>query len=155
MKRFLPIILCICIIATGLVACSSNKKEDETTAPTTQSNVITTDDAKITEADAINYIQSYSAKELGLKEEEMKDLKFMVANSGEKVEDEYFVKVIATVATEHVDDETGKTTYTFDNKGEYYIRYDAKKVLSRDVKSGEYKELEVKKYNAETTKVAE
>lgn len=147
MKKIIPIILCVCMVATGLVACSSNKKEDETTAPTTQSNVITTDDAKITEADAINYIQSYSAKELGLKEEEMKDLKFMVANSGEKVEDEYFVKVIATVATEHKDEETGKSTFTFDNKGEYYIRYDAKKVLSRDVKTGEYKELAVKKYD--------
>lgn len=148
MKKIIPIILCVCIVAAGLVACSGTKKEETTTPETTSSNVITTDDAKITEADAINYIQSYGAKDLGLKEEEMKDLKFMVANSGEKVEDDYYIKVIATVATEHKDEETGKSTFTFDNKGEYYIRYDAKKVLSRDVKTGEYKELEVKKYDA-------
>lgn len=149
MKKILPILLCVCVIASVFVACSSGKKDDATTAQSTSSNIITTDKAKITEADAVNYIQSYDKKELGLTADEMKNCKFMVANSGEKIEKDYYIKVIATVATEHKDKETGKSTFTFDNKGEYFIRYDGKQVLTRDVKTGKYSEMKVKKY--ETT----
>lgn len=158
MKKILPVIMCLCIAVTCFAACSSTKtdtKAEKTTAAATteeKAGEITTDKAKITDANAINYIQSYSNEDLGLTKEDLKECKFMVASSGEKVDGAYYVKVIATVPTEHKDKE-GKVTYTFDNKGEYYINYEGTKVLKRDVKTGKYSEIKFKEFT--TTKAAE
>lgn len=143
MKKILAILLAIVIVATAFVACSKNDSKDNETTTTTG---ITTDDAKIKEADAVNLMQSYSAKELGIDEKELKDCSFMVASSGEKLEEQkaYYVKVIAVIKNAHEDPETKEITYTFDYKGEYYIRYDGKQILSKDVKTGEFTEMKVK-----------
>lgn len=147
MKRIIPIILCLTIISLSFVACSSKQEEKPTKTEevVTSANEITTDDAKVAESDAINLIKSYSAKELGLTADEMKECSFMVASSGVKIENSYYVKVIATVKNEQKG-EDGKTTFTFDNKGEYYIRYDAKQILKKNMKSDkdEYDEMKVK-----------
>lgn len=210
MKKFLPIILCLCVVVSGFAACANSKndnKAEQVTVVVTDANgeavtnekgeavtelvekttvveneettekksfsqrikdlfrrdkkddenkeatavsgeiptAITTDNAKITEADAINLIESYSAEELGLTEDKRKECKFMVASAGEKIEKNYYVKVIATIATEHKNEETGKSTFTFDNQGEYYIRFDGKQILSKNMDGDDYKELKIKK----------
>lgn len=151
MKKFLSIILCVVVVASAFVACSkaeNNDAEGDKTEVYT-SEVVTTDDAIIKEADAINLIQSYSAKELGLTEEEYKECSFMVASSGIELDGKYYIKVIATVKTEHKDGEN--VTYTFDNKGEYYISYNGKQILQKDMKSEEEKYSDMKVKEVPTT----
>lgn len=151
MKKFLSIILCVVIVCSAFVACSKNDdKKVDTTTETTQTTQPTTDDAKIKEADAIELIKSYSAKELGLTDKQKKNCSFMVASNGVEIQDEdyigdYYIKVIATVKNKHVD-KAGKETYTFDNKGEYYISYNGKTILKKDMKSEKekYEKLKVK-----------
>ncbi len=142
MKKYISIILCLTIIASAFVACSS-KKEDGTTTTT----AIATDTAKIKEADAINLIESYSLDELGITKTEKKDCSFMVASSGEFIEEQNanYIKVIAAIKEAHENSETKEVTYTFDTKGEYYIRFDGKQILSKNVETGEYTEMKVKK----------
>lgn len=149
MKKILISLVCFTMIISAFAACSNdggNKEEASAKPSTTQE--ITTDGAKITEADAINLIQSYSAKELGITNDEMKACSFLVKKSGVKYKDDYYVDVIATVKKAHEDstNKDGKkiTTYTFDNKGEYYIRYDGKQILASNDDCKTFRELKVK-----------
>lgn len=171
MKKYFAIVLSIIVIVCAFVACSSGKDGGKdgnkaasvknntshisetqlTQTPTADSKTttgITTDKAVIKEADAINLIQSYSAKELKLNKDDYKNCSYMVASSGEYLESkkEYYVKVIATIKTAHENNETHEITYTFDTKGEYYIRYDGKQILVRDMdsKKEKFEELKVK-----------
>ena len=141
MKKFLPIILCLILVCTLFTACANNDTTDETT--TTEPTVITTDNAKITQGDAIRLIQSYSNEELGITEEQRSECSFLVAGEGDEINGNYYIKVIAAVKQEHVADD-GSVTYTFDENGAYFIRYDGEQVMSKDMTSGEYKDLEVK-----------
>lgn len=143
MKKILPLLLCFAVIISAFVGCSS---KDNKNAETTTENIsqLTTDEAKIKEADAINLIQSYTKEELGLTDEEMKSCSFMVASAGVKENDVNCIKVIATIKQKHVDSDTGKETYTFDTKGEYYISYDGKKVFRKDISTGAYTDMKVK-----------
>ena len=151
MKKIIVALLCLSVIIGAFAACANggNTKKADTTASQSESTTktITTDDAKITDVDAINLIKSYSAKELGLTKEEYKECSFLVNNSGVKYKDNYYVSVIATIKEEHEDSTNDKgekvTTYTFDNKGEYYIRYDGKEILGRNG-DGKFKKMEVK-----------
>lgn len=161
MKKFLSIILCIAMLSCVFAACSKGAEEETTTTKATSTSkqyptteVITTDPAKITESDAINLIQSYPAKELGLTDAQVKKCSFMVASSGIQIEKDYYVKVIATVKKEHKAKD-GKVTFTFDNQGEYYIRYDGKQILKKDMKADEEKfdEMKVREVPAPTTVV--
>lgn len=144
MKKFLAIILSLVILAGVLAGCSTKDDNKETTTKGTTE--ITTDEAVIKEADAIDYIKSYSAKELGLSDEDYKTCSFMVGGQGIEIDGEYFIKVVAAIKNKHVDD-NGKETFTFDIKGEYYISYDGKKVLQKDLtaEKDSYNELELKK----------
>jgi hypothetical protein len=146
MKKFFSVIVCALMIATMFVACSTNSEDATTTSSTAKTTVkYTTDDAVIAEADAVNLIKSYSAKELGLSDDEYEECSFMVANSGELIDETYYIKVVAAIKTEHENDD-GEVTYTFDNKGEYYISYDGKQILQKDMSSekDKYSEMEVK-----------
>ena len=143
MKKFLPIILCLVIVCALFTACANNGTEDETTTTTTESNVITTDDAKITQGDAIRLIESYTDEELGITADQRSQCSFLVANDGQEIDGKYYIKVIAAVKQEHVADD-GKVTYTFDEKGAYFIRYDGEQVMSKDMTTGEYKDLAVR-----------
>ena len=147
MKKVLALLICISLVICVFAACSKDdKKPEENSVSTTQE--ITTDDAKIAESDAINLIKSYSAKELGLTDKEYKECSYLVKSSGVKYQKNYYINVIATVKTAHEDttDTDGKkvTTYTFDNKGEYFIRYDGKEILARNGEDGKYRKLKVK-----------
>lgn len=151
MKKILSVILCVAVACFVFTACSKNdeNKPTQTTKPTE----ITTDDAAITESDAIEFIKSYSADELGLSKDDMKNCSFMVAQNGRKIDKDYYIEVIATIKTEHKE---GKdVSYTFDNKGEYYIRYDGKQILSKNLETGKYTEMKVKSATAQKESVSE
>ena len=146
MKKVLIVFLCVSVLFGAFAACSKDdKKDNKESVSTTQE--ITTDDAVITQSDAINLIKSYSADELGLSKSEMKECSFLVKSSGVKYEKNYYINVIATIKTAHEDttDKDGKkvTSYTFDNKGEYLIRYDGKEILAKNGDS-DYRKLKVK-----------
>lgn len=148
MKKILPIILCLVVAMTSFVACSKEAKEEESNTIVNEQGYTeyATDKAVVKNADAIKLIEGYSDEELGITKEDRENCSFMVASSGEKLEDKEFagdyVKVIAAIKTEHKDEETGKSTFTFDTKGEYYISYDGKTIIK---KNGEtYEKLKVK-----------
>lgn len=151
MKKFLAIMMTVCVIACAFAACSSSdKKEKDTTKPeqeTVSATVaITTDTAKITDADAVNLIKKqYTAKELGLSQDDYENGSFMISSSGVEYDGNYYVKVINAIKQEHKDDD-GNITYTFDTKGEYLISYDGKTILQKDMKAEKeaYNKMEVR-----------
>lgn len=122
----------ICSVLT-FTACS---KQDATK----EESIVATEKAKIKDADAINYIESYSSKQLGLTDDEKKACSFMVASDGEEIDGKKYIKIIAAIKNEQKGDD-GKTTYTFDTKGEYFISFNGDEVLK---KSGDaYSKLEL------------
>lgn len=160
MKKILTLLVCVAMVATAFVACSAkegkdNSKTTENTSKAVETTVkYTTDDAVIADSDAINLIRSYSPKELSLTKEEYNECSFLVAGSGELIDDAYYIKVVAAIKTAHEDN--GETTYTFDNKGEYYISYDGKTMLKKDMKAekDKYDKMEVKEVPTTTEPVA-
>lgn len=147
MKKILTVILCISIAVCIFAACSNGAEDASTTALSSKAvkkttQVITTGTAAVIQADAINLITSYSAKELGLTKDDMKKCSFMVASEGTKIKNDYYIKVIATIKIPHKDGD--KTTFSFDNKGIYFIRYDGKKILSKNTETGNYTELKLR-----------
>ena len=149
MKKLFAVLISLCIVLTVFAACGKNNdNDDHGNEPESESNavsVITTDEAKISAADAVDYIRGYSAEELSLSDEDYENCSFMVNNSGVQIENDYYVEVIATIKSAHTN-EDGSESYTFDNKGEYFIRYDGKQVLKKDMASDEtkYDEMELK-----------
>lgn len=149
MKKILAIILAVTVIVCSFVACSSSKKPEEESKSSqkiSSTAAITTDDAKIAEEDAINLIkEQYTAKELGLSEEDYEKGSFMISSSGVEYDGNYYVKVINAQKQEHKDDD-GNVTYTFDTKGEYLISFDGKTILQKDMKAEKetYKKMEVR-----------
>ena len=159
MKKVFAVIICALVIFSAFAACSKPSKDQPTTVTSQtvkQVEKTTTDLAKIKNADAANLIKSYSAKELSLTEEEKKECSFLTNDSGMKIGDDYYICVIAAYMNS-TKGEDGKTYTTFDHRGEYYIRYDGKKILKKNMKNkekDEYSELKVKelKTEAETEK---
>lgn len=149
MKKLIAVLLALCLSACVFAGCrkKDDNKKNENTTTTAAAGELTTlaeiKDAKISQSDAINLIQSYSAKELSLSKEEKKECDFMFSNSAHEIDGEKYIQVIATVKQEHKNDK-GEVSFTFDNKGEYYISFDGKKILKKDMKTGKYKEMEVK-----------
>ncbi|MBQ9530957.1 MAG: hypothetical protein IJR70_02680 [Eubacterium sp.] len=141
MKKVLIFVLCAAMTVCVFGACSK-KDSKETTAAKSTTVKMTTDSAVIKEADAINLIQSYSNEELGLTKKERKKASFMVAGSGVEVEGDNYIEVVATIKNEHKDGD--KVSYTFDHLGMYYIRYDGKKIMRKDMKSKEAKYIDMK-----------
>lgn len=133
-QKAVAIILGACTICSVLTFTACSKQD------TTKESVIVTEKAKIKDADAINYIESYSSKQLGLTDEEKKACSFMVASDGEEIDGKKYIKIIAAIKNEQKGDD-GKTTYTFDTKGEYFISFNCDEVLK---KSGDaYSKLEL------------
>ncbi len=133
-QKAVAIILGACTICSALTFTTCSKQD------TTKESVIVTEKAKIKDADAINYIESYSSKQLGLTDEEKKACSFMVASDGEEIDGKKYIKIIAAIKNEQKGDD-GKTTYTFDTKGEYFISFNGDEVLK---KSGDaYSKLEL------------
>ncbi|MGN0458665.1 MAG: hypothetical protein ACI4IL_06830 [Eubacterium sp.] len=144
MKKIIALLIASALIIC-LSACSNTEQKTETTTEKTTVSTTTrlaTDKAVIKESEAIELIKGYSAKELGLTEDEKKECSFMVAKYGEEIDGKKYVKVVATVKTEAETD--GEITYTLKNKGEYYIGFDGKEILSKDLSNGSYSNLELK-----------
>ena len=124
-KKAVAIILGACTICSALTFTACSKQD------ATKESVIVTEKAKIKDADAINYIESYSSKQLGLTDEEKKACSFMVASDGEEIDGKKYIKIIAAIKNEQKGDD-GKTTYTFDTKGEYFISFNGDEVLKKN-----------------------
>lgn len=134
-QKAVAIILGTCTICSVLTFTACSKQD-----ATKEESVIVTEKAKIKDADAINYIESYSSKQLGLTDEEKKACSFMVASDGEEIDGKKYIKIIAAIKNEQKGND-GKTTYTFDTKGEYFISFNGDEVLK---KSGDaYSKLEL------------
>ncbi len=156
MKKVFSIAMAMIVaasVACAVMLSSPDEKDEKITTSSTQSTnptrqekvttkIVTTDDAKIKESAAITLIENCSAKKLGMSNEVKKRCSFMVASNGEKIKDIYYIKVIAVIKKPHKDAD-GETIYSFDTKGEYYISYDGTTVLTKDLKSGEYSEIDV------------
>ena len=149
MKKILVLILCIAVSICVFGACSKKTEDETTTKKSADTTQMATDSAVIKEADAINLIESYSDKELGITAADRKKASFMVASDGVKIDKDSYIEVIATIKTEHK--EGDKVTYTFDNLGEYYIRFDGKKIMRKDMKSEEAKYIDMKVKAVPTT----
>lgn len=134
-QKAVAIILGACTICSVLTFTACSKQDT-----TKEESVIVTEKAKIKDADAINYIESYSSKQLGLTDEEKKACSFMVASDGEEINGKKYIKIIAAIKNEQKGDD-GKTTYTFDTKGEYFISFNGDEVLRKDGNS--YTKLEL------------
>ena len=149
MKKTLVILLSIIVIFAAFAACSKPTKDQPTTVPSQTVQKVektTTDLAKIKNGEAAELIKSYSAKELSLTDKEKKECSFLTNDSGIKIKDDYYICVIAAYMNSQKG-EDGKTYTTFDHRGEYYIRYDGKQVLKKNMKNkekDEYTELKVK-----------
>lgn len=135
-KKAISIILCAFIIICSVAFASCSKQESKTET----ASAVATEKAKIKDADAINYIESYSSKQLGLTEDDRAKCSFMVASDGEEINGKSYIQVIAAIKKEHKSDD-GQATYTFDTKGEYYISFDGDEVLRKDGNS--YTKLEL------------
>lgn len=126
-KKAMSIILCAFIIICSVAFASCSKQESKAET----ASAVATEKAKIKDADAINYIESYSSKQLGLTENDRAKCSFMVASDGEEINGKSYIQVIAAIKKEHKSDD-GQATYTFDTKGEYYISFDGDEVLRKD-----------------------
>lgn len=135
-KKAMSIILCAFIIICSFVFASCSKQENKAET----ASAVATEKAKIKDADAINYIESYSSKQLGLTEDDRAKCSFMVASDGEEINGKSYIQVIAAIKKEQKSDD-GQATYTFDTKGEYYISFDGDEVLRKDGNS--YTKLEL------------
>ena len=134
-QKAVAIILGACTICSVLTFTACSKQDT-----TKEESVIVTEKAKIKDADAINYIESYSSKQLGLTDEEKKACSFMVASDGEEIDGKKYIKIIAAIKNEQKGND-GQVTYTFDTKGEYFISFNGDEVLK---KSGDaYSKLEL------------
>lgn len=135
-KKAISIILCAFIIICSVAFASCSKQESKTET----ASAVATEKAKIKDADAINYIESYSSKQLGLTEDDRAKCSFMVASDGEEINGKSYIQVIAAIKKEHKSDD-GQATYTFDTKGEYYISFNGDEVLRKNGNS--YTKLEL------------
>lgn len=135
-KKAMSIILCAFIIICSVAFASCSKQESKAKT----ASAVATEKAKIKDADAINYIESYSSKQLGLTENDRAKCSFMVASDGEEINGKSYIQVIAAIKKEQKSDD-GQATYTFDTKGEYYISFDGDEVLRKDGNS--YTKLEL------------
>lgn len=134
-QKAVAIILGACTICSVLTFTACSKQD-----ATKEESIVATEKAKIKDADAINYIESYSSKQLGLTEDDRAKCSFMVASDGEEIDGKKYIKIIAAIKNEQKGDD-GKTTYTFDTKGEYFISFNGDEVLK---KSGDtYSKLEL------------
>jgi hypothetical protein len=130
------------VVIVGFTACSSNKEGSSSDTVVTTSE-IATEDAKIKEREAVEFIsQSYTSEELGLEDAD-RDYSFMVASGGVDIDGTNYIKVVANVIIKQ-DSQTddGEDTFSMETLGEYYISFDGEKVLRKDMATGEYLTLE-------------
>lgn len=133
--------LAVVAIGTAFYGCSNSADEDSSIV--TAAPEIPTEEAVVKETDAIHYIeQSYTKEELGLDKVE-KDYSLMVASNGVEIDGDKYIKVVANIMVRNdTTNEEGKETFSMETIGEYFISFDAKKILMKDRETGEYEKLE-------------
>lgn len=143
-KKLIALVLVVVAVCAALYGCSNSADDTvETSAKVTAAPEVPTEEAVIKASDAIHYIeQSYTKEELGLEKVE-KEYSMMVASNGVDIDGDKYIKVVANVIVRNdTTNEEGKETFSMESVGEYFISFDAKTVLMKDQKSGEYVELE-------------
>lgn len=140
-KKIAALLLVLVVALTAFVACTRTPSVDDTTSKF----MVPTEKAKIKEANAIEFIEkNYTPQELGL-EDVKENYSFMVASDGVDIDGKKYVKVLANVLKpSDVTSADGQETFTMETYGEYYIAFNGKKVLSKNMETGEYTELEIK-----------
>ena len=105
--------------------------------------MVDTEKAVIKDTDALDFIKNaYTEEELGLDKTE-KDYSFMIASHGVEIQGEKYVKIVACIMNKKdVKNEDGKETFSVETLGEYFISFDGKKVLKKNMKTNEYTRLE-------------
>lgn len=133
--------LAVVVIGAAFYGCSNSADEDSSVV--TAAPEVPTQEAVVKETDAIHYIEeSYTKEELGLDKVD-KDYSMMVASNGVEIDGDKYIKVVANVIVRNdTTNEDGKETFSMETMGEYFISFDAKKILMKDRESGEYKKLE-------------
>lgn len=140
-KKLISVLLLVLMLCCVFAGCSGKGEEDSTTLP---GGAITTQGAKIKEADAINYIKnSYTVEELGL-QDVADDYNFMVASTGLQYEGKNYIKVVANIVTQNEDvtSKDGEKTFSMKAVGEYLISFDGDEILKKDMDSDKYSKLE-------------
>lgn len=158
MKKVISVFLAMLMLVTVFAGCSSKPAEDEVSYPFSTTKPIPTEKAVIKESDAVHFIEnSYTKEELGLADVK-DDYTFMVSASGIEIEKDKYIKVVANVMSQNdVTTDDGKVTYSLTSVGEYYISYNGKEILMKDLKTGKYTPLEnrYEEYKAKAEKEAE
>ena len=93
-------------------------------------------DLKIQMNDASKKISSLSMDKLALKGKK-EDYKFMVSTQGKVIDGEDYIEVIAS----RVKKENKDGSISMDTVGQYFISYDGKKMLIKDMETGKFSEL--------------
>ena len=130
-KKLITLLICVSVLSSIVVLSACSKQADTTQTEQSTAVQVPTDEAKIKNADAVSYIESYSNKKIGLSDDDRARCSFMVASDGENINGKKYVKVIAAIKHEHKDD-NGKSTFTLETKGEYFISFDSSEVLKKN-----------------------
>lgn len=161
MKKIIISVIGILLISVVFAACSQisddaqNISDDSETTAAAQSqtfgdeknsadeDLITTqiaetpvEEAEISSSEASEIISEMSLEKLGL-EGDKSDYKFMVSTKGKTIEGTDYIEIIASQVSEENED----GSISMETKGDYFISYDGKIMLVRDVKTGTFSEL--------------
>lgn len=163
MKKIILFIMTVVVIVSVFAACSSvsvNNKESEsknTTVSETNKNdnkdnnettkivenLVTTaiskipvEDAEISGYDATKLISDKDPKSLGLKGK-TEDYKFMLVSEGKEIDGKNYIEIVAMETKKENED----GTMDVETKGDYFVSYDGKKLLVRDLVTGEFSEI--------------
>ena len=144
MKKFWALLLAALMLVCVFAACSS---KDGSTGETVEAPVPVEDsieEATLNGEQARDFIKTqYTFDELGIKEDESK-IDFAYNESAYEYQGEKFVLIKAMTFERNPDVTTpeGDATYSTTVVGEYLVSYNAEKVLKKDMKTGEFSEME-------------
>ena len=109
---------------------------DKNKQDTTKLSKTPLEKASVSSSDASKKISSLSMEQLGLKGKK-EDYKFMVSTQGKEIGGEDYIEVIAS----KVKKENKDGSISMDTVGQYFISYDGKKMLIKDMETGKFSEL--------------
>jgi len=142
MKKFAAVLLAVLILGAVFVACTKSNEDTTAEAPVPISDSI--DEAVLNGEQARTFIKTqYTYKELGI-DEDATNIDFSYNESAYEYKGDKFILIKAMTFERNPDVTTpdGEATYSTTIVGEYLVSYDAEKVLMKDKKTGEFKEME-------------
>ncbi len=125
MKKVISIMLSVAVVCLMFTACASNKKEEV-----------------IDVRQAQRLIQSYTAEELGLTEEQMHGAKFLRGDQTQELDGVKYYEILVanTIETGDTDSE-GNKLYSIQNIGVYYVTLDGENAYSVNKETNELTKL--------------